>query len=296
MLVDTSILRLVVALTGLSAVGAADCESWCTEPCHILNGNVENECGNCTSDEHLCRPGQPGFSWRERKGTVSVPSIAPTAAAEGSGPATQLRSPATQPSSPATPSLTSTRLATSSLTSSFDDHHGCQPEDVAVGAGGDPCAEWDPDELPERIEPGRRYCVHALCLGRMLAAGGHVTHSRAWGASEGAGYVGAPSHHIGSPYFPLRLAAGELLFALCSQLASTHVLEGAVSHAMARAPLHHIPKRARARRRGRRRRAPLHHIPQACARVGAGGGLCGGARRALTCQDHLLESAPAPQP
>ena len=43
------------------AEGHAVCEPHCRESCTVLNGNVENECGACASEEYLCRRGQPGF-------------------------------------------------------------------------------------------------------------------------------------------------------------------------------------------------------------------------------------------
>ena len=66
---------------------------------------------------------------------------------------------------------------------------------------------------------GRAYCRHARCLGRMLAANGAPV------AAEH--FVRAPTHYMAHEYLPLRLGGAELFVALCAQLATTHLLEGA---------------------------------------------------------------------
>ena len=39
----------------LTAAAVSACEPWCTNPCSELNGNVENECGDCVGEEYACR-------------------------------------------------------------------------------------------------------------------------------------------------------------------------------------------------------------------------------------------------
>ena len=79
--------------------------------------------------------------------------------------------------------------------------------------------------LPAELDRGRNYCLHALCLGEMLSANGVAIN--AWD------YVRAPSRFMAHEYFPLRLGAAELLVAMCAQLSTTHVLEGAACLAAA---------------------------------------------------------------
>ena len=62
--------RRRLALVGLCCLlptaSRADCEPWCSEPCEVLNGNVEEECNDCT-DEFACQPGATGYTtWKER--------------------------------------------------------------------------------------------------------------------------------------------------------------------------------------------------------------------------------------
>ena len=79
-----SYLLLLLFLETVSAEGPA-CEPWCSEPCGVLNGNVEQECGSCDLEAHRCRRGQPGFSWRERqkvaRPAAQRPTFSPFAAA-----------------------------------------------------------------------------------------------------------------------------------------------------------------------------------------------------------------------
>ena len=181
------------------------CEHFCVEPCETLNGNPEHECGACESSGFACFPGAPGFSWRERS-RHQQPSAAPRFASDAP-------------------------VNGSALSATFDAQHGCRKSDIGVPGhtadDNDPCVAWDPEVLPALIEPGRRFCLHAMCLGRMLAARGHSTNSVQWPATELAGYVGAPAQHMAHRFFGIRLAAAELMLALCAQLASTHLLEGA---------------------------------------------------------------------
>ena len=60
--------RLLVALCWLlPAAMHADCEDWCAESCEILNGNVEEECNDCSPEGYLCHPGARGYAtWEER--------------------------------------------------------------------------------------------------------------------------------------------------------------------------------------------------------------------------------------
>jgi diketogulonate reductase-like aldo/keto reductase len=44
-----------------SATSDRPCEDWCVEPCSVLNGDVERECGGCSAPEYRCREGAPGF-------------------------------------------------------------------------------------------------------------------------------------------------------------------------------------------------------------------------------------------
>ena len=44
-----------------SPVPGGPCESWCTEPCTVLNGAVEMECSGCSGAQFLCRPGEAGY-------------------------------------------------------------------------------------------------------------------------------------------------------------------------------------------------------------------------------------------
>ena len=171
------------------AEGHAVCEPHCRESCAVLNGNVENECGACASEEYLCRRGQPGFSWRERR------SFKPRVLSGGAVDAAMAES---------LPPL-----------DAFDEQHGCRIEAIDEAA----CEDWDPEELPAQPTLGRAYCVHALCLGRMLAANGApVTPQH---------LIRAPMRFMGHQYFPLRLSAAELFTSLCAQLSTTHLLEGA---------------------------------------------------------------------
>ena len=59
---------------------AAQCLPHCrSTPCGVFNGNLEQECGTCSS-EYVCRPGQPGFAdWRQRRQRlVKIASIGQT--------------------------------------------------------------------------------------------------------------------------------------------------------------------------------------------------------------------------
>ena len=205
-------LLLLSCLSGASAVrDAANCESFCASPCKDLNGNVEIECGGCSSSNFACRPGQPFFSWRERAALKRT--------GKGETPLAGSGDP---------PSLPSTVLNDDGrdfvgLHEVFDEQHGCRPSDLADG---DLCASWDPDELPARVALGRRICAHAYCVGRMLASAGHKTSGYGWAAGE-PGYIGSPAAHVAHQYFPLRLAAADVLYGLCAQLARSHLLEGA---------------------------------------------------------------------
>ena len=51
-----------------SAAAQPACEPWCTEPCHVLNGDVERECSGCTAAGGArCYPGAAGYdTWEER--------------------------------------------------------------------------------------------------------------------------------------------------------------------------------------------------------------------------------------
>ena len=87
------------------------------------------------------------------------------------------------------------------------------------------CSGWDPDVLPFELVRGYAYCRHTLCLGHMLASGSAQV--------DATPLVSSPVHFMSHQYFPLRLAAAELFVAVCSQLATTHVLEGAACLAAA---------------------------------------------------------------
>ena len=45
------------------------CRPWCVEPCEVLNGAIQHECGGC-DEFHACRPGSPGFNTAWRKHSV----------------------------------------------------------------------------------------------------------------------------------------------------------------------------------------------------------------------------------
>ena len=53
------------------------CYDFCSDPCHLLNGNIEQECGACTGSQWQCRPGEPGFARIELVAPVSVPAPTP---------------------------------------------------------------------------------------------------------------------------------------------------------------------------------------------------------------------------
>ena len=60
-----------ILLALLPHTGAAfepTCEDWCTEPCAVLNGNVQIECALCSADAGArCYPGADGYDgWEER--------------------------------------------------------------------------------------------------------------------------------------------------------------------------------------------------------------------------------------
>lgn len=212
--IDKMPVRAVLLLTCVLLACAETeviCEPFCVEPCEVLNGNPEHECGACESSGFACFPGAPGFSWRERS-RHQQPSAAPRLASDAP-------------------------VQGSALSATFDAYHGCRKSDIGVPGhtedDSDHCVAWDPEVLPALIEPGRRFCLHAMCLGRMLAARGHSTSSAQWPATELAGYVGAPAQHMAHRFFGIRLAAAELMIALCAQLASTHLLEGAACLAVA---------------------------------------------------------------
>ena len=116
---------------------SAACEAWCINSCALLNGNVEQECGACAGEEHLCRRGMPGFAWRDRRKVASA---------------------SRPPNMPA---------AAAAALDAFDEQHGCRQEEEAGE-----CASWDLDELPARLEQGHAYCRHARCLAQKLAADG----------------------------------------------------------------------------------------------------------------------------
>jgi len=60
-------LLFAIVLLSLSVPGHAQCEPWCSEPCTVLNGNVELECPDCKPGTHGCYPGAEGYSsWEER--------------------------------------------------------------------------------------------------------------------------------------------------------------------------------------------------------------------------------------
>lgn len=49
------------------ATVSANCEPWCSEPCTVLNGNVQVECGGCDVRGSGCFPGAQGYDdWAER--------------------------------------------------------------------------------------------------------------------------------------------------------------------------------------------------------------------------------------
>ena len=179
--------RWPLLLPALAAAHTSSvCEEWCTNPCDILNGNVEQECGSCTGAQYLCQRGATGFSWRERQKIVQ-PLDAKRGAPTSSAPA------------PTVP------------LDAFDEQHGCRlRQDYQEGGQDDACEDWDLDELPAQLDQGRAYCRHALCLGRMLAANGAPV--------EAGHFARAPTHFMAHEYFPLRLGGAELFVALCSQL------------------------------------------------------------------------------
>ena len=201
-------------LAGHAAAEGPGCEAWCSNPCAILNGNVEQECGTCTSAKYECRRGQPGFSWRERAKVVRPKPTHPAASMSG----------ATPPS------------AGQMLLTAFDEQHGCR-----ANYSSSACSAWDPDNLPAELDRGRNYCLHALCLGEMLSANGVAIN--AWD------YVRAPSRFMAHEYFPLRLGAAELLVAMCAQLSTTHVLEGAACLAAAANRVWVMPSKISLRKR-----------------------------------------------
>ena len=55
--------------TLLAVVIAGVCEPWCTEPCEVLNGNVQLECNDCAANGAGCHPGAAGYDtpWEERR-------------------------------------------------------------------------------------------------------------------------------------------------------------------------------------------------------------------------------------
>lgn len=60
----------------MASAETAHCQSWCSESCKNLNGNLNFECGGCLPPV-TCRPGAVGFdSWPERAmNTVEDPSL-----------------------------------------------------------------------------------------------------------------------------------------------------------------------------------------------------------------------------
>lgn len=54
-------------LLSFATLASAQCEPWCTEPCTVLNGNVELECPDCDPQSNGCYPGAEGYSsWEDR--------------------------------------------------------------------------------------------------------------------------------------------------------------------------------------------------------------------------------------
>ena len=59
---------LVIMYASTSAPQPAACEVWCTEPCTVLNGNVQFECNSCDPKNGAqCYPGAAGYdNWEAR--------------------------------------------------------------------------------------------------------------------------------------------------------------------------------------------------------------------------------------
>ena len=49
------------------ATVSANCEPWCSEPCTVLNGNVQVECGGCDVRGSGCFPGAQGYDDRAER-------------------------------------------------------------------------------------------------------------------------------------------------------------------------------------------------------------------------------------
>ena len=64
----SSVALVVVYAVLKTASQPSGCEPWCSEPCAALNGNVEFECGGCSSKTGTgCYPGAEGYDgWAER--------------------------------------------------------------------------------------------------------------------------------------------------------------------------------------------------------------------------------------
>lgn len=57
----------------LLAFGRAECESWCSDSCTALNGNVQRECNDCKASSGGCYPGATGYDdWESRTLSVEV--------------------------------------------------------------------------------------------------------------------------------------------------------------------------------------------------------------------------------
>ena len=52
---------LACLLAAASTTTGRPCEAWCAEPCSVLSGDVERECGGCTAPEYRCHEGAPGY-------------------------------------------------------------------------------------------------------------------------------------------------------------------------------------------------------------------------------------------
>ena len=183
----------------------AACQPWCVEPCSVLTGNVEDECGGCATDAHWgCHARAADFdNWYERQqlreGKISI----------------------TDDEVNALPSVTLPKLESADaeldggLASTFDASHGCREREIGAHSCGVVNVQTA-EEVAPTAPTGRAFCAHARCQFKSLGSGG--VDVRAVAKSPGA--------YLGHPFFPARFAAAEIGFSLCLQLAQTHTLEG----------------------------------------------------------------------
>ena len=189
-----------------------ECKPWCKGPCSDLNGNIEQECGNCPTDgSYGCHARADNFDdWFDRSVTFAKSVVESGATVQNGADISEkaakveslLRGGGWRVGIGGENSLPLSSLSAGpALGSIFDEQHGCHEAELQ------PC-----NTLPAPVEAGedvvvatgRSYCTHARCHAASAVHGGGIDIRT---------LVATPELFMSHPNFPVRLAATELMCA-----------------------------------------------------------------------------------